>query len=372
MGAKANKRKRQKQRRAAAAQAAVTQPTATTGATQPAAGAATTGSSATTTKTADEFFEDTSGGGGDWESILDETTSIEGGKGVESGWESDEFYQSILDEKNAAEAAAQKQAQAEKEALEHKQKIIDTPRSKEWYKTYGGLVNDLESGKGKEIANKFLPLVDEMDEFRAKAANAKTNVQASIDAKRQFLKDTKNFKTMNYDELRQSFSSEQYTKALDGMFSGYKYNKARLLDAGSSFMNTISFGYLGSKRGRNVQRYKKEAFQDAMESYRSKAEIEISNLQKMQEAISKNDSNAIRAGQKSSATIDRYANMRARATESAAEKSGIKGALKGAGGKLAAFGAVLGLGAVIGNMFSGGHRSNAELYNPNGYSQYYS
>ena len=39
-------------------------------------------------------------------------------------------------------------------------------------------------------------------------------------------------------------------------------------------------------------------------------------------------------------------------------------------GKAAAAASLIGLGAIIGNMFSGGHRSNAELYNPN--PQYYS
>lgn len=56
----------------------------------------------------------------------------------------------------------------------------------------------------------------------------------------------------------------------------------------------------------------------------------------------------------------------------ATEKSGGKSILKGAGGKIAAVAGLLTLGGVIGNMLSGGHRSNAELYNPNGYQQYYS
>ncbi len=54
-----------------------------------------------------------------------------------------------------------------------------------------------------------------------------------------------------------------------------------------------------------------------------------------------------------------------------AEKSG-GGILKGKGKALGALVGVFALGGVIGNMLSGGHRSNAELYNPNGYQQYYS
>lgn len=76
----------------------------------------------------------------------------------------------------------------------------------------------------------------------------------------------------------------------------------------------------------------------------------------------------VSAAEKGATTVG----SRAAAMRGGGGAKGIKGALKGAGGKAAAVVGLLGLGAVIGNMFSGGHRSNAELYNPNGYSQYYS
>ena len=53
-------------------------------------------------------------------------------------------------------------------------------------------------------------------------------------------------------------------------------------------------------------------------------------------------------------------------------KRGGKGFLGGKGGKVAMMAGLVGLGAVISNMFSGGHQSNSQLYNPNPQPQYYS
>ena len=60
------------------------------------------------------------------------------------------------------------------------------------------------------------------------------------------------------------------------------------------------------------------------------------------------------------------------------ERQGSPAAGKGTGkgfgwkGKAGAGVALLALGGVIGSMFAGGHKSNAELYNPNPQPQYYS
>ena len=53
-------------------------------------------------------------------------------------------------------------------------------------------------------------------------------------------------------------------------------------------------------------------------------------------------------------------------------KPGGKGFFGGKGGKVAMAAGLVGLGAVISNMFSGGHQSNSQLYNPNQQPQYYS
>lgn len=53
-------------------------------------------------------------------------------------------------------------------------------------------------------------------------------------------------------------------------------------------------------------------------------------------------------------------------------KPGGKGFFGGKGGKVAMMAGLVGLGAVISNMFSGGHQSNSQLYNPNPQPQYYS
>ena len=58
------------------------------------------------------------------------------------------------------------------------------------------------------------------------------------------------------------------------------------------------------------------------------------------------------------------------ARQSNVAKAGGKGL--GWKGKAGAVAGLLALGGIIGNQFAGGHKSNAELYNPNPQPQYYS
>lgn len=90
--------------------------------------------------------------------------------------------------------------------------------------------------------------------------------------------------------------------------------------------------------------------------------------------------NALKEGMNTSQiSADEYARRSAHLETAEARASLLKGNLKAGGrggfhfgGKIGAVAGLVGLGAVIGSMFSGGHKSNAELYNPNPQPQYYS
>ena len=103
---------------------------------------------------------------------------------------------------------------------------------------------------------------------------------------------------------------------------------------------------------------------------------DIDNLQNMyNKRYDQQNTQLLKADEKSAKFLDKNGKNSGYRTSSrmhGISKPGGKGFFGGKGGKVAMMAGLVGLGAVISNMFSGGHQSNSQLYNPNPQPQYYS
>lgn len=172
--------------------------------------------------------------------------------------------------------------------------------------------------------------------------------------------------TQTFESLRQMNS--QYNLGVD-------LSSARtpsLMERLSSKMHNLTGGRLGSEV--STMSYL-DAYSQIQKGYASKLDDYIKTGQKSG-AIGA-DASAVADATENDILRRRYMSQAkfepaVKSSSVPALERGGKGLLGGKGKALGALVGVFALGGVIGNMLSGGHRSNAELYNPNGYQQYYS
>ena len=234
---------------------------------------------------------------------------------------------------------------------------------------------------------------------------AKRNVNNLIDQQKSFLEKMDGVESMGRDELRKAAAdngdfAKQYKSVIDeaGKFSlkerfGQKvgYVKAAIKDTVFNL-----FGGGTAERMNDTHHYRNEykaGIQEKIEqrvdskiredilSTRKSVGESLGRSEKILDQINKHNPLAIAAGQTNEGIYKYGEAMKgqakreaaAQATKGAGEAAG-KAASKGWGwkGKAGAVAGLLALGGVIGNQFAGGHKSNAELYNPNPQPQYYS
>lgn len=163
------------------------------------------------------------------------------------------------------------------------------------------------------------------------------------------------------EEVTPDASRETYKQEKMAM---EKFSKDYNLDIDLSDYKTSTMGRIANRIRGNKNISRDEAIQRMHDSYMSKTDEYLKGLKEQHEAGKLTDRQHLRRANvgytKRAAAIERG---EAKAASKNLSKLGWKG-------KAGAAAALLALGGVIGNQFSGGHQSNAQLYNPNPQPQY--
>ena len=163
------------------------------------------------------------------------------------------------------------------------------------------------------------------------------------------------------EEVTPDASRETYKQEKMAM---EKFSKDYNLDIDLSDYKTSTMGRIANRIRGNKNISRDEAIQRMHDSYMSKTDEYLKSLKEQHEAGKLTDRQHLRRANvgytKRAAAIERG---EAKAASKNLSKLGWKG-------KAGAAAALLALGGVIGNQFSGGHQSNAQLYNPNPQPQY--
>lgn len=215
---------------------------------------------------------------------------------------------------------------------------------------------------------------------KAEKATAKRNAWAENHVKRKYADTKSSVKSANKEEFKKTLKN-----GFEEQLSKYKRaeNKRSLLKRAWS---RITHPFL-SKEQRAIKQFAKDydfdmrrhrsgKFGKVLDSFFKKRDYSIEKLQKQYtKAFIKENNEMLReqgAMEKTGRNSLHVLSDKMKERGGRISKPGGKGFFGGKGGKVAMMAGLVGLGAVISNMFSGGHQSNSQLYNPNPQPQYYS
>lgn len=183
------------------------------------------------------------------------------------------------------------------------------------------------------------------------------------------------------ETLQRSFS-EAHLNDISKKASHFtlKENMANKLGYVKAAAKNVTDFFIGGNTGgghirahrESIQRKIEEREMDMMrEQKKAPLQKSMDNHQKLLDRINNGDNEALQATQTKRGTRQILAQD---CIEKRAAAKAEQMASKGLGwkGKAGAVAGLLALGGIIGNQFAGGHKSNAELYNPNPQPQYYS
>ena len=215
---------------------------------------------------------------------------------------------------------------------------------------------------------------------KAEKATAKRNAWAENHVKRKYADTKSSVKSANKEEFKKTLKN-----GFEEQLSEYKRaeNKRSLLKRAWS---RITHPFLSKEQraikqfakdyGFDMRRHRSGKFGKVLDSFFKKRDYSIEKLQKQYtKAFIKENNEMLReqgAMEKTGRNSLHVLSDKMKEHGGRISKPGGKGFFGGKGGKVAMMAGLVGLGAVISNMFSGGHQSNSQLYNPNPQPQYYS
>lgn len=254
--------------------------------------------------------------------------------------------------------------------------------------SWGEYLGKANEGASAEAFNR-------LDDFAMRTQVARNNVQANIDRYQAKLDNIGDTSKLGYTELQGHFNQKQLsaiskqaaqqtskTSLLEGMQNKVGYVKAAAKDhvfnlfmGGSAERMADTTHYRDRfKTQQTLNRIDKtrQAEEGIMRERLDKKKVSLQRAVDSHNGLMKNidnyDVKSINAAQTGKGAFTTAAH------NSKATVMSEKAASKGWGwkGKAGAVAGLLALGGIIGNQFAGGHKSNAELYNPNPQPQYYS
>ena len=230
--------------------------------------------------------------------------------------------------------------------------------------------------------------------FLGQKDRAQANIESTIKRYKDRIESIGDPQTYSRKQLRESFSQKKLqefeqqafdnTKLKLSMMDKLKYTGRKINDKVFNFMdrkmgfdeiNHSAEDFIIEKKSsrkylNEVTKNKYDLMRKELGDRKGSLRRDVKNLNKSLEQINNYDAEAIGEAQSKSGIKN---TVKAGQKEYAA-KQAAKTSSKGWGwkGKAGAVAGLLALGGVIGNQFAGGHKSNAELYNPNPQPQYYS
>lgn len=254
--------------------------------------------------------------------------------------------------------------------------------------SFGEYLGKANEGASTEAFNR-------LDDFAMRTQVARNNVQANIERYQGKLESIGDTSKLGYTELREHFNQKQLssiskqaaqqtgkTSLMEGMKNKIGYVKAaakdhafNLFGGGSAERMDDTHHYRDQfktqqtlKRIDKTRQTEENIMRERLDKKKASLQRAVDSHNDLMKNIDNYDVKSINAAQtgKGAFTAAAHNSKAAAMSKKAASKS------LGWKGKAGAVAGLLALGGIIGNQFAGGHKSNAELYNPNPQPQYYS